>query len=135
MEINPMSVERGVRSPLCYPYYSDPENSNALQEGIPAIWRARCTPNLVEGGYYLFDGDYFKLRTVSATIPVDFAFPEQVSSSILTLSLNNSFLWMRDSPWGDPELLGNQGANSTGLGQTERMPTPITFRASLRVTF
>ncbi len=135
LEINPMSVERGVRSPLCYPYYETPETSNALQDGIPAIWRARCTPNLVRGGFYLWDGDYFKLRSVTATIPVDFAFPDQIDSSVLTLSLNNAYTWMRESPWGDPELLSNEGANSAGLGQTERMPTPITFRAALRLTF
>ena len=91
------------------------------------IWSARASTCAT--------ADYFKLRTVTASIPVDFAFPDQISSSTLTLSLNNSFLWMRDSPWGDPELLGNQGANATGLGQTERMPTPISFRASLRLTF
>jgi hypothetical protein len=130
-----MSVERSVRSPLCYPYYVDPDTSIELKDGVPAIWRARCTPNLVQGSFYLWDGDYFKLRTVGAAIPVDFAFPDNIGSSLLTLSLNNSYLWMRESPWGDPELLGNQGANSTGLGQTERMPSPITFRASLRLTF
>ncbi|MDZ7778914.1 MAG: TonB-dependent receptor [Gemmatimonadota bacterium] len=133
IEINPISVSRSVRSPLCYPYYQG-ETGVALDEAnTPAIWRARCTPSEEEG--YWYDADYFKLRSVSASIPMDFAFPDRVTGSTLTLSLNNSVLWMKDIPWMDPEMLGNQGANSGGLGATERVPNPISFRASLRITF
>jgi TonB-dependent starch-binding outer membrane protein SusC len=133
IEINPISISRSVRSPLCFPYYAG-ETGVALDlPNTPAIWRARCTPSEEEG--YWYDADYFKLRSVSATIPVEFAFPDRVTGATLTLALNNSFLWMKDIPWMDPEMLGNQGANSGGLGFTERVPTPISFRAALRVTF
>jgi TonB-linked SusC/RagA family outer membrane protein len=130
---NPISIGRSVRSPLCAPFYVNPETSVTLKAETPALWRARCTPSLGEGYYY--DGDYFKLRTVSATVPVDFAFPDRVSNASLTLSLNNSWLWMKDVAWMDPEILGNDGANEPGLGASERTPAPVTFRISLRVTF
>jgi hypothetical protein len=138
MSVNPISISRSVRSPLCYPHYVDPQNSITLKAETPALWRARCTPAVQSGdgspGYW-YDGDYFKLRSVSATIPVDFAFPAKISNATLTLSLNNSLLWMKQLPWMDPELLGNDGANEMGIDATERVPAPISFRASLRVTF
>ncbi len=139
MEVNPISVSRSVRSPLCFPYYVDPQNSITLKDGIPAVWQARCTPKDQSshgGAGYWYNADYFKLRSVSATIPMDFAFPDRFTSSTLTLSLDNSFLWMKDIPWMDPEILGNQAANATSIGHaTERVPSPIQLRLSLRVTF
>ena len=78
------SITRSVRSPLCFPYYVDPANSIELKTGIPAIWKARCDPSEYEG--YVWKGDFFKVRSVSATIPMDFAFPEKVSNATLTLA-------------------------------------------------
>ncbi len=133
--INPMSITRSVRSPLCYPYYVDPESSIELREGIPAIWRGRCTPSLYESGYYVWDADYFKLRSVSLTVPLGFAMPAEVSNAALTVSLDNAWMWTKEIPWMDPEMLGDQGINSAGLGSNERVPVPISLRAILRVTF
>ena len=82
------------------------------------------------------DADYFKLRSVSASIPVDFAFPDRISGAMLTLALNNAFDWYREIPWYDTEIFGNDGATSDAIGNaTERLPGPATFRISLRVTF
>ena len=134
VELNPISISRSVRSPLCMPYYVDPTNSIALRADAPAIWRERCTPS--NGDDYWFDGDYFKLRTVSASVPVDFAFPDRVSNATLTLTLNNAYDWFREIPWYDPEILSNGAATDDGFGNpTERIPSPATFRISLRVTF
>jgi hypothetical protein len=68
---------------------------------------------------------------------MDFAFPDNVQTATLTLTLGNSYTWMRETLFGayGVESLGNTGANSTGLGSTERIPPPVTLRASLRVTF
>ena len=133
-EVNPISISRSVRSPLCFPYYVDPANSIELKSDIPALWKERCTPR--NGDDYWFDGDYFKLRSVSATIPVDFAFPDRVSNATLTIALNNSWLWRREAPWYDPEILGNRAARDDGwTGSTERTPSPATLRLSMRVTF
>jgi hypothetical protein len=139
--VNPISIGRSVRSPLCQPFYKN-EFATAiannldpieLRDDATALWRARCTPS--EGEGYVYDADFFKLRTVSLTIPVGFALGDRVSGAVLTMSLNNSYLWMKDIMWMDTELLGNQGANATGLNASERLPSPITFRTSLRITF
>ncbi len=133
MAVNPIAIGRSVRSPICNPFYTDADAGIALQDQLPAVWRARCTPSLADD--YWWDADYFKLRSVSATVPMDFAFPDRVSASTLTISLNNSYLWTREIPWMDPEVLGNQGANSTGIGATERTVAPTTVRFALRITF
>lgn len=134
MEVNEISISRSVRSPLCFPYYQDPANGITLRDDVPAIWRERCTP--ANGDDYWFDADYFKLRSLSLSVPMDFAFPESVSGATLTATLNNALDWYRDIPWYDPEVLGNNAANDDGIGaQSERTPAPATFRLSLRVIF
>jgi hypothetical protein len=126
------SISRSVRSPLCFPYYAA-DTGVSLKPDTPALWRARCTPAFGRG--YVFKGDYFKLRSVSATVPVDFAFPDRITNAVLTLMLDNSYLWMREMPFMDPEMLGDDGANTDNLGFAERMPNGIHLRVGLRLTF
>ncbi len=136
VEVSPIPVGRSVRSPLCFPYYVDPTSSIELQDNIPAIWRERCSPRNADD--YWFDGDYFKLRVVSATVPVDFAFPADVSSATLTLQLANIWDWYREVPWYDIEMTSDAGAGPAGEGfanAAERTPAPATLRLALRVTF
>jgi len=127
------SIGRSVRSPLCFPHYVDPLNSIALKEETTALWRARCTPSFGRG--YVWDASFFKLRAVSATIPMDFAFPDAVNNASLTIAMTNAFTWLKEMPFADPEMLGNQGINTETSGFNERMPTPIGLRASLRISF
>ena len=131
---NPISISRSVRSPICRPFYADPDNSITLKDGVNALWRARCTPSQRGRGYW-YDSSYFKIRNVSLQFPVDFAFPETVNNSTMTIALSNSYLWTKELPWMDPEMFGNQGANSTGLSSSERVVSPVTLRLSLRITF
>ena len=72
---------------------------------------------------------------MAASIPMDFLFPDKVSNSILTLSLNESFSWIKDFQDLDPEVRSNQGADATVHTVANRTPMPISFRASLRITF
>jgi hypothetical protein len=134
--INPISISRSVRSPACFPYYANQEDVR-LKDDTPTVWVHRCTPTI--GNSYNIPGDYFKMRSVTATIPVDFVMPDRFSSSMLTLTLGNIYTWKKDSLFGTYgiESSGNEGANDrgSGLGGTERTPAPATFRASLRVTF
>jgi hypothetical protein len=133
-EVNPISISRSVRSPLCFPYYENPTNSITLKADTPAIWRERCTP--ANGDDYWFDADYFKLRTFTATVPVDFAFPASVDNASLTLTLANAFDWYREIPWWDVEMSNDSGARTESIAsQTERTPAPATLRLALRVTF
>jgi outer membrane receptor protein involved in Fe transport len=134
--INPIAIGRSVRSPVCEPYYANLENVQ-LKPETPALWVARCTPSLATG--YSSKADYFKLRSVSATIPVDFAFPERIQNALLTLSLDNIYTWSRESMFGTfaIENFSNAGIaiDQTGISSNERIPAPSLFRASLRVTF
>ncbi|MEX2466901.1 MAG: TonB-dependent receptor [Gemmatimonadota bacterium] len=129
------SIGRSVRSPLCFPYYEDPEESIDLRADIPGLWFARCNPADTEG--YVWDASYFKLRSVSASIPMDFAFPDGINSSMLTIALNNSYLWMKEMPFMDPETSSDPNVNGPQQGYSfeETIPPPITFRISLRLTF
>ncbi len=132
--INEISISRSVRSPLCFPWYVTPKTSIELKPETPAIWRERCTPGFARD--YWFDATYFKLRNVSLTVPVDALFPERVSNATFTATLSNFYDWYREIPWYDPESLGNTPALDDGIGnQTERVPSPVTFRMSMRVTF
>jgi hypothetical protein len=136
--INPISMNRSVRSPACFPYYANEENVQ-LRNDISALWVQRCTPTI--GNNYNAPGDYFKLRSVTATVPVDFAFPDRFQNAVLTLTLGNAYTWKKDALFGTYgiESAGNPGATGVdrgnGLGGSERTPPTTTFRASLRVTF
>ena len=140
-EVNPISIGRSVRSSLCFPYYAAPGGLASgdiktlqLREDTPAIWRERCSAN--RGDDYWFKADYFKLRSVSATIPVNFATPDRVQNATLTLSLNDAFSWYKEVPWYDVEVFGNGAARDNGIGNaSERVPSPVTFRMSLRLSF
>jgi hypothetical protein len=134
--INPIAIGRSVRSPACLPYYENTENVQ-LRNDTPATWVHRCTPSLPL--IYSVEGDFFKLRSFTATVPMDFAFPERFRNATLTMTLGNFYTWKKDAIFGTYgiESSGNLGANDrgNGLGGSERTPPPATFRASLRVTF
>ena len=128
------SISRSVRSHLCFPWYVNPESSIEMKDNTPAIFRARCNPR--EGEGYMWKGDFFKLRSVSATIPVDAVFPERVSNATFTLALRNSYLWRKEMPFMDPELTGDPNSGQRqGYNFEESVPAPITLHASLRITF
>ena len=132
--INEISISRSVRSPICFPWYVSPKTSIELKPDTPALWRERCTPGFARD--YWFDADYFKLRNVSLTVPVDALFPERISNATFTATLSNYYDWYREIPWFDQESLGNNPAGDDGIGnQTERVPSPATLRMSIRVTF
>jgi hypothetical protein len=134
----PIAIPRSVRSPICLPYYVDQETVT-LKPDTPALWQARCTPTINQG--YSIDADYFKLRTLSVTAPLDFAFPDRVQNATLTMTLGNFWTWSTESLWGTYafENFGNAGVNnegqSLGISGNERIPPPTTLRAALRMTF
>ena len=124
---------------MCFPYYanpvsaSDPSPSLELRPDTPDLWRERCTPTA--NNDYWFDADYFKLRSVAATLPVGFAFPSRVTDAMLTVTLADAFTWYKEVPWWDVEIPGNDGANGDGVGSSDRVPAPTTVTFSLRVRF
>lgn len=128
-------VVRGGLMPICYQWYVNPGIDSELRADTPALWRARCTQSLTHQDYWIFPMDFFRLRTVAVSLPLDFLLPNQVSSSTLTLSLNESLTWKRNFPDLDPEMRSNQGGTATVHSVDNRVPMPISFRASLRIQF
>jgi hypothetical protein len=60
-----------------------------------------------------------------------------VSNSVLTIAVNNSWLWMKDMPFMDPETSTDPSVDEEQAGYNfeETVPPPVSFRISLRVTF
>jgi outer membrane receptor protein involved in Fe transport len=148
IQVNVVSgmVTRGGAAPECFPYYTSLDQIGppplyiggkggvpTLKADTPALWRARCDPRLSNDGYFIQPADFFRLRTVSAALPLDFLLPDRVSSGELTLALNNSWTWLNDG-WltFDPELTRAEGLVDSS---NNHVPAPITFRSSLRFTF
>jgi hypothetical protein len=117
---NPIPITRNVRSPACLAYYQNSENV-LLRVDTPAIWVQRCNSGIGNG--YNHKADIFRLRTISATVPMDFAFPDRVQNATLTLVAENFLTATSGSLWGNYRSSG------------ERIPEATSIRASLRVTF
>jgi hypothetical protein len=114
------AIGRNARSPACLPYYQNEEN-NLIRVDAPAIWVERCHSSRATG-YQAHAGE-FKLRSIGATFPMDWAFPDRVQNASLILVMNEVFT-------RNKSLWGNYPA---GVG--ERVPAPTTLRAALRLTF
>jgi hypothetical protein len=114
------AVGRNARSPVCTPYYVDDE-SNILRTDTPGIWVARCQTSGTTG--YWHKAKEFALHTLSATVPMDFAFPDRVQNATLTLVMGE-VLRLNKSLW-----------NNYPYNVDERVPPPTSLRVSMRVTF
>jgi hypothetical protein len=68
---------------------------------------------------------------------MNFMFPERFNTTMLTIALNNSYLWMKEMPFMDPETMGDPAGSGPqrAFNFEETVPPPISFRISLRVTF
>jgi hypothetical protein len=134
--------------PFCWQYYVNPYDGPAngykppnetghtlaLKPDTPAKWRAMCTSTLSQASLTGDKGDFFRLRSVSAQVPLDFAVPDRVSNAVLTVSLNNSWGWQPgNTAIRDPDMGAVDGLVE-GPGTTV-IPTPVTFNASVRVQF
>ena len=137
---NDGGVNRGAKMPLCWPYYEDPNAAvNATKLALdrtPAVWRQRCTAGKADDDWLILSADFFRLRSVSMTLPVTFAFPDNVDDAALTLSLNQSWTWFNEEwIYFDPEMQGNNGTADQVVAPGYRLPIPIEFRAALQVRF
>ena len=150
------SVGRSAWMPQCWDYYVSPydgpsenfappdpaRHSLELKPETPARKWAQCTPTTANNLHATRKADFFRLRTVNAQIPVDFVFPDRVSTAVLTLSANNVWSWYNDDwevldPDGGKLTAGRrQGGVSVVSGPAiEFPPTPWSVSASLRVQF
>ncbi|NIP60317.1 MAG: TonB-dependent receptor [Gemmatimonadetes bacterium] len=102
---------------------------------LTAAQRNRCVSTFVRDASLVNKGDFFKLRDVTLTTPLDFAVPAQYNA-VLTLSARNAWKWLNDD-WEvlDPELGCNTGHDCLVINQQEHIPPPATFVASVRFQF
>ena len=149
-------VGRGGWAPICWPYYVNPYDGEShgyrlpqdiaaetgvdftteLKPDTPAFWRGRCEAKYRYTGMYAVPSDHFRIRSLSVQIPVDFAFPDRVNSSVLTITATEPFRWYNDQ-WlvMDPEQGGQGTHQNTFRGPSHRLPSTWGVNASLRVQF
>jgi hypothetical protein len=98
---------------------------------ITAYERNRCIQTYARSGTPILRGDFFKLRSVSAIVPLSFW--SGVTSPTLTISARNVYKGVNSDWWVlEPEIGCNDGAGCLVLSQQEHIPPPATFTLSLR---
>jgi len=126
-------VNRNIRWPTCADYYAFTDAGNGAQ--APAEMRYRCDSRFYRRGTMIYKADFFKLRDVTARVPLGRLIPGSASST-LTLSAQNFYRWRNeDFPIFDPEMVTNTGFGSQVPQITEHIPPAASFVASIRVVF
>jgi hypothetical protein len=127
-------VQRSVRWPGCYHYYSLVD-ANQTDQATNLEWM-RCDPGRTRSDYWIYPANYFKLRDVSVTIPVPARFISGATSMAITLSGHNVWKWVnKDFPTFDPETGNNGGFDTKVRSILEHVPPPALYMATLRLTF
>jgi len=128
------AVQRSVRWPGCYDYYTLQDTGRESE--ATNLQRVRCTPSSTRSDYWIYPANYFKLRDVSVTVPVPTRFISGATSMSITLSGHNVWKWVnKDFPTFDPETGNNDGFNSKVRSILEHVPPPALYMATLRLTF
>lgn len=126
-------VNRNIRWPTCSDYYAYTDVDNGAQ--APASLRYWCDSRFYRRGTMIHKADFFKIRDVTARIPLGELVPG-TSNSTLTLSAQNFYRWRNsDFPIFDPEMVTNTGFGDQVPQITEHIPPPASFVASIRVVF
>ncbi len=126
------ALRRAVKWPYCFEAYPLIDAGNAEQ--VNTWLQAVCIPSNVRSHYFTYPADFFKVRELSLRVPMTWALP--ANNATLTLSARNAIRWRNDDfPVFDPEMMANEGMNSSVRAILEHVPSPATFTASLRVTF
>ena len=143
------ALSRSVQHPLCSGAHGllnanpvpaglskgDAGYDDALNSiGLTAWERQVCIPANHDNDLHKYKQDFWKLRDLTARIPVGFAF-QQLNSAVLTFTLQNYFRNMFDLPMFDPEMVGRGSVSEQNRSISEHVPPPAIFTASLRVTF
>ena len=129
-------VRRGLW-PECNDLGLNNADDAAAWSSAPAIWRARCqlpTPNF---DFWMRPSDFFKLRTVSASLLIPDDIIPGATGTTLTATLQNSYKWSKGAGI-DPELtVGYYGGVGTFPARYEyyQLPAPVMFSISLRANF
>lgn len=129
-------VRRGLW-PECNDRGLDDPDDAAAWGAATAIWRARCqlpTPNF---DFWMRPSNFFKIRTVSASLLVPDNLIPGATGTTLTATLQNPYKWSNGAGI-DPELtVGYGGGVGTFPARYEyyQLPAPVMFSLSLRANF
>lgn len=133
------SITRGIRWPSCFNSYPAIDAGNVSE--LTARERAFCISANSNRDFAIFPLDFFRMRDVTLSAPVDFLVPG-ASSARLSLSAQNFFTWKKaKDTFADPETSGGFGGPTTVGGNAivhtigGTIPVPATFTAALRLTF
>jgi TonB-dependent SusC/RagA subfamily outer membrane receptor len=127
------ALQRAVEWPTCTNAYKLIASGDLA--GLNAWERKLCVQKNYENGFLVYPKDFFKLRDVTLSIPVERFIPRG-DNATFTLSVRNAYRWRnRDFPIFDPEMVGNDGFGSQNTSITEHVPPTASVVASLRVTF
>jgi hypothetical protein len=110
-------------------------NQHPRLSEVRALDRARCY-RLARSDVWRMPADFFKLREVSAQLPLPFTIP-RIKSSYLTLSGRNLWRWVNDEFASfDPEIISSrEQITSLEFGISDQLPPVSSVTASLRFTF
>ena len=135
------ALSRSVQHPLCSNAHgilnaAAAGSGDAYYDGIGlTAWeRQACIPANHDGDLHVYEQDFWKLRDVTARIPLGFAFP-QLNSATLTLTMQNFYRNLFDLPMFDPEMVSRNSVSDQNRSISEHVPPPAIFTAALRVTF
>lgn len=127
-------ITRNQRSwPTCLDTFDQVERQG--RESLTALQRSRCLASQAAYDSFIYPADFFKLRQLSLSIPLE-RLVSRVDNPTLTLSARNALRWFNDDwPILDPEIGSNQGQKSLVIQPQEHIPPPSTFSASLQFSF
>lgn len=126
-------VNRNIRWPTCADYYALTDAGNGSQ--ATAERRYWCDSKFYKRGTMIHKADFFKLRDITARVPLGQLVPGS-SNSTLTVSAQNWYRW-RNSEFQifDPEMVTNSGFGDQVPQITEHIPPAASIVASIRVVF
>ncbi len=131
------AASRSIQSwPTCLAYNKLKKDGHPEQ--TRAYDRLRCDSRFYQPNIFINKGDFFKLRDISARIPVPLPRSANITSASLTISAHNWYRWVNsDFPIFEPEVGAGaepalQRVRATGEGQ---IPPPREMIATFRVVF
>jgi hypothetical protein len=134
------ALQRSVRFPQCEQAYQILDGGGGPDQ-LTNRQRIECISSNHIGSIHYYKQDFFKLRDVTLTVPLDFL-TRSIGSSTLILTAQNFGRWINDDlRMFDPEMMTNgptrnqAGIDNQNRGITEHIPAPAVFTASIRLSF
>ena len=139
------AIRRSVIWPGCYDEYNIIEGQG--EDALTAKQRAMCQVQHNRADYLIYPADFFKLREVTASIPIPEGLLPWGEDATFTISGRNVWRWVNeDFPVFDPEMTNNNDNNALSRDGSssgafleasllEHIPPPRTWTAAIRVHF